>query len=216
MKLEVKAGVKENLIRSAIEVFAQQGYRGGKIADIVKGAGANIAAVNYHFGSKDKLFVAALRQAHRKADEIYPSSGSLAEDANAKEKIGAAARAILRRSFDAGVAGDFNRIMSRTMNVVGSPIEMILEEVEQLELKHISTVIAEFLNTTSEQMISWGVAVFLSLATMVSKCPAGVVNKIFQSEGEERPSESQIDAMIQSQINAIFVALDSLPKNLPA
>jgi len=216
MKLEVKAGVKENLIRSAIEVFAQQGYRGGKIADIVKGAGANIAAVNYHFGSKDKLFVAALRQAHRKADEIYPSSGGLAEDASAKEKIGAAARAILRRSFDVGVAGDFNRIMSRTMNVVGSPIEMILEEVEQLELKHISTVIAEFLNTTSEQMISWGVAVFLSLATMVSKCPAGVVNKIFQSEDEERPSESQIDAMIQSQINAIFVALDSLPKKLPA
>ena len=41
------SAAKEKLIESAIKVFAERGYREGKVADIVKGADANIAAVNY-------------------------------------------------------------------------------------------------------------------------------------------------------------------------
>jgi len=37
--------VKDKLIISAISVFAEHGYRHGKVADIVQGADANIAAV---------------------------------------------------------------------------------------------------------------------------------------------------------------------------
>ncbi len=142
----MKLDAKEKLIRSAIEVFAEQGYRDGKIANIVKGAGANIAAVNYHFGSKDQLFVAALRQAFADADEIYPSRGGLPDSASAEKKIAAVARAVLIRSFDEGKAGNFNRIMSRTMHVPGSPVEMILIEVEDFELKYLSLELAKFRN----------------------------------------------------------------------
>lgn len=207
----MKPDAKEKLIRSAIDVFAERGYRDGKIADIVKGAGANIAAVNYHFGSKDKLFVAALRQAFADADAVYPSKGGLSDTASAEDKVAVIARAILLRSFDAGQAGDFNRIMSRTMHVPDSPVEMILTEVQEFELKHLSEVISELLDSKSTQLISWAVAVFISLATMVSKCPVGGIEYLFKNE----PQQSQIDAMIESQVAAIFAALKSLPKEFP-
>ncbi len=207
----MKLDAKEKLIRSAIEVFAEKGYRDGKIASIVKGAGANIAAVNYHFGSKDQLFVAALRQSFADADEVYPSRGDLPESATAEEKIAAIARAILIRSFDEGKAGNYNRIMSRTMHVPGSPVEMILTEVEDFELKYLSTALAEFLETKSPQLIAWAVALFISLATMISKCPLGAKEHLFKKE----PKQSQINSMIEYQIVAIFAALKAIPKQFP-
>ncbi|MGJ8655242.1 MAG: TetR/AcrR family transcriptional regulator [Akkermansiaceae bacterium] len=211
----MKHDAKEKLIRSAIEVFAEQGYRAGKIADIVKGAGANIAAVNYHFGSKDQLFVEALRQSYADADEVYPSRGDLPESATAEEKIGALASAVLSRSFDYGKAGNFNRIMSKTMNMPGSPVEMILGEVEQFEIKYLSTALAEYLGTKDEPLIGWAVAVFISLATMISKCPSGAKKRIFKNEPNLQPKQSQIDAMTASQTAAIFAALNALPKQFP-
>jgi AcrR family transcriptional regulator len=204
----MKLDAKEKLIRSAIEVFAEQGYRDGKIANIVKGAGANIAAVNYHFGSKDQLFVAALRQAFADADEIYPSRGGLPDSASAEKKIAAVARAVLIRSFDEGKAGNFNRIMSRTMHVPGSPVEMILIEVEDFELKYLSLELAKFLETKCPQLIGWAVAIFISLATMISKCPLAVKEHLFSKE----PKQSQINSMIEYQIEAIFAALRAIPK----
>lgn len=211
----MKHEVKGKLICSAIEVFAEQGYRGGKIADIVKGAGVNIAAVNYHFGSKDQLFVEALRQSYLDADQVYPSDGGLAETASADDKIAALASAVLRRSFDSGKAGNFNRIMSRTMNTPGSPMEMILGEVEQFELKDLSAALAEYLGTESESLVGWAVAIFISLATMISKCPTGAKKRLFKHESDLNLKPSQIDAMVSSQTEAIFAALNVLPKQFP-
>lgn len=207
----MKLDAKEKLIQSAIEVFAEKGYRDGKIVNIVKGAGANIAAVNYHFGSKDQLFVEALRQAFADADAVYPTKGNLSDSASAEEKIAAMARAVLIRSFDEGKAGNYNRIMSRTMHVPGSPVEMILTEVEGFELKYLSTALADFLETNSKQLISWAVAMFISLATMISKCPVGVKERLFTKE----PKQSQINVMIEAQVAAIFAALRSIPKQFP-
>ncbi len=212
MKQVAKQDAKEKLIRSAIEVFAEQGYRGGKIADIVRGADANIAAVNYHFGSKDQLFVEALRQAYVDADEVYPSSGELADDASPEEKIAALARAILWRSFDGGRAGDFNRIMSKAIHLPSSPIEMIMKEVEQFELRDLTSSLAEYLRSDSEQLISWALVVFMSLATMISKCPDGLKQKLLAHSSELEYDKETTARMIDAQVAIIFAALSAVPK----
>jgi len=201
---------KEKLIESAIHVFAEHGYRGGKVADIVQGAKANIAAVNYHFGSKDQLFVQALRQAYAEANKAYPSKGDLPKTASPEEKIAAIARAILRRSLDLGKAGDFNRIMSRTIHVPGSPVELILMEVRNLELDYIESVLADLLSTDSKPLLEWAKSIFLQLATLVNKRP--VESK---SLFPENPTAKQIDAMIEIQIGVILAALKVIPQEFP-
>ena len=50
------------LINAAEELFAAQGYSGTSLRSIVRAADANIAAVNYHFGSKEKLFIATVQR----------------------------------------------------------------------------------------------------------------------------------------------------------
>ena len=54
---------RQKLLDMACEVFAEKGFREAKVTDICRRAGANVAAVNYYFGDKDSLYVAAWRQA---------------------------------------------------------------------------------------------------------------------------------------------------------
>ncbi len=54
-------GTKEALLLAAGELFAERGLAGTSVRAIARKAGANLAAVNYHFGSKENLYTEALR-----------------------------------------------------------------------------------------------------------------------------------------------------------
>jgi AcrR family transcriptional regulator len=60
----VEADARERLIAAAQEAFAEHGFEGATVRDICKAAGANIAAVNYYFGDKEKLYIEAVKHAH--------------------------------------------------------------------------------------------------------------------------------------------------------
>jgi AcrR family transcriptional regulator len=50
------------LIASARKVFARRGYRGASIKAITDDAHANLGAVTYHFGTKERLYHEVIRQ----------------------------------------------------------------------------------------------------------------------------------------------------------
>ena len=54
---------RRKLLNAACEIFAQKGYKGAKVADICKQAGANVASVNYYFGDKVSLYKEAWQYA---------------------------------------------------------------------------------------------------------------------------------------------------------
>ena len=56
---------KTRLLEAAGEEFAEKGFEGATIRAIIEKAKANIAAVNYHFGDKERLYVQAVIEAHR-------------------------------------------------------------------------------------------------------------------------------------------------------
>lgn len=52
---------QQKIIEAAEIEFAEMGYAGASIREITKRAGVNVAAVNYHFGSKEILFKEMVR-----------------------------------------------------------------------------------------------------------------------------------------------------------
>lgn len=53
---------RTQLLDAAENLFAEHGYRGTSVRAITKLAGANLAAVGYHFGSKAELMAAVARR----------------------------------------------------------------------------------------------------------------------------------------------------------
>jgi AcrR family transcriptional regulator len=51
---------RAQILASARELFAEQGFKGASIRAIATGAGVDPALVHHYFGTKDDLFVAAL------------------------------------------------------------------------------------------------------------------------------------------------------------
>jgi AcrR family transcriptional regulator len=50
------ADTKEQIITVAERLFAERGFAGTTLRNVVSEAGVNLAAVSYHFGSKEELF----------------------------------------------------------------------------------------------------------------------------------------------------------------
>ena len=50
------------ILRAAEKIFARGGYRAMTLREVTRGADVNLAAVNYHFGSKTNLMRALIRE----------------------------------------------------------------------------------------------------------------------------------------------------------
>ena len=63
---------KLRLLEAAGEVFAEHGFADATVRDICERAGANIAAINYYFGDKGRLYIETVKYAHRACTEGEP------------------------------------------------------------------------------------------------------------------------------------------------
>jgi TetR/AcrR family transcriptional regulator, regulator of cefoperazone and chloramphenicol sensitivity len=61
VRVSEQEDARARLIDVAIKLFAEKGYEGTSVRDLATAAGVNVAAVSYHFGSKDELYHEALR-----------------------------------------------------------------------------------------------------------------------------------------------------------
>jgi X-X-X-Leu-X-X-Gly heptad repeat protein len=63
--LEPQTGLRTRtrIVRDATALFAERGFQATTIREIAQKAGANVAAVNYHFRSKDDLYAVVMETA---------------------------------------------------------------------------------------------------------------------------------------------------------
>jgi AcrR family transcriptional regulator len=136
------ADTRERLLDAAGQVFSEQGFRAATVRQIVQRAGgANIAAVNYHFGDKEGLYASVLEHFFREAVHKYPAHGGLPPDAPPEAQLHAFVRAFLFRVFDKGHESVHGKLMAREMTEPTSALDRIVEQVIRPMYGRLCTIV---------------------------------------------------------------------------
>ncbi|MCE5276957.1 MAG: CerR family C-terminal domain-containing protein [Planctomycetaceae bacterium] len=122
---------REKILDVACGLFADRGYRGTTVAAICKLAQANIAAVNYHFGSKEELYRQAWRHAHEQLIALTPPDGGVPASATAAERLRGRIRAGLQRGM-VGESVEMRIMRSEMANPTGLLRQVIEDAIGPL------------------------------------------------------------------------------------
>lgn len=112
----------------ASDIFAEKGFRDTTVAEICARAEANIAAVNYHFGSKEALYKESWRHSFNESLKAYPVDGGVLETAPAEERLRGQISSMIQRITDENNK-DFFIAQMEMANPTG-----LLQEVMKIEL----------------------------------------------------------------------------------
>jgi len=137
---------RRQLLEAAGEVFAEVGFRNATVREICRRAGANIAAINYHFGDKEALYTEVLRLAHGRAVEKYPPLLDLAADAPPEKKLRAFVHSLLLRIFDPGPNAWHGKLMSREMIEPTAALDSLVAERIRPMAAQLWKIVAEILD----------------------------------------------------------------------
>jgi AcrR family transcriptional regulator len=132
-------GKKEKLLVAASEVFIEKGFREATVAEICARAEANVAAVNYYFGSKEALYQEAWRHSFEESLVAYPMEGGASESAPPEERLRGLLTALIQRIGDQNNK-DFLISQMEIMNPTSLLQEVMDSELIPMREKTLSLV----------------------------------------------------------------------------
>jgi AcrR family transcriptional regulator len=145
---------RQRLLEAAAEIFAEQGFHKATVREICALADANVAAVKYHFGDKEKLYSEVLKFAHGCALAKYPPSLGLPPDAPAEKRLYAFVLSFLQRLLDQGRPAWHARIISKEMAEPTGAMDTMVDEQIKPHFAYIRQVMIElFPRKTDDETI---------------------------------------------------------------
>lgn len=154
---------QQRLLDAASKVFAEKGFWEASNADICKKAQVNTAAISYHFGGKDQLYVAAWKHAFAQSMQAYPPDGGVAAPAPAQDRLRGRVLAMMQR-----IADPDNYEVEIMLKEIANPTGILTEAIRQvLEPMHQHTraIVQELLgNKVDEPQIN------LCVMSVMSQC----------------------------------------------
>lgn len=160
-----QVATRTQILEAAGSVFAEVGFREATVREICRRAGVNIAAINYHFGDKEKLYAEVLRYSQEKVTAKYPPFPNLGPKATPEEKLGAFVHSFLLRIYEKGSLAWHGKLMSREMIDPTAALDLLIAEKIRPMADQLRGIVAEILGRPANDE-----AVRLCAFSIVSQC----------------------------------------------
>ncbi len=156
-------GTKGKILDSAEHLFAKGGYKGASMRAITGKAGVNLAAVNYHFGSKKALLEEVIKRRILPLNKIRKLK---LEAVRQKARLGGKVpdvREVLRAFLEPTLrfmdseqgAGDFIALIGRSMSDPDNTVRTIFHRHIISMFHLLFDVISESLPGLSREVLFW-------------------------------------------------------------
>lgn len=169
---------KQRILDAAEHLFARNGYHATSLRGITTTADANLAAVNYHFGSKEALLEAVivrrldpLNEVRRGQLEALLQKAELAgELPSCREVLRAFVEPTLRLRQQGSEAEDFIALIGRTLaEPRGIAMSIFLRHMQPL-LQRIFQALALSLPALTEQDLFWRMHFTMGCLSHIMRC----------------------------------------------
>jgi AcrR family transcriptional regulator len=176
---------KERILDAAEALFAEHGFAGTSLRQLTGSAEVNIAAVNYHFGSKDNLVAEVFR---RRMDAM--SHARLEQLAQARAHTPVALDEVLRAFIEPALAlsldrqggGSFVRVLARAYAERNERLRQFLSDNYGHVLREFSHALADCLPHLDKQTLHWRLD-FLAGALTYAMADFGLLRR--SGDGDE-------------------------------
>jgi len=114
--VKADSATKGRLVAAASELFAGRGFHGTTVRDIAARAGVNVAAGNYHYGSKKALYLEVFRAQFAEIRALLARRGA----AKAPAELEVLSRPELRRLFGVRVRAMLDLLIGPPLSLHGA------------------------------------------------------------------------------------------------
>lgn len=145
------ADTRAALLQAAAAEFAEAGYHDATIRAICRRAGANVAAVHYHFGDKEQLYLAVLRHLMDEANRRLPFDMGLGPQSAPAARLRALVRSLLGRLLEPGPHAWLGRLVARELLEPTPALEVMIREHIRPMSEQLRSVITAILGSDRDE-----------------------------------------------------------------
>ena len=147
---------RTRILDAAEELFMQHGFEGTSMRHLTSRAGVNLAAVNYHFGSKDALIEAVFRRRLDPMNAERIAALDRLEDPSPEDIIRAFVSPGLRMIEDAKGGGrNFIRLLGRTYTEPAKGIRQLIGQMYAPAMQRYKAALERALPQMPREELVW-------------------------------------------------------------
>lgn len=136
---------QHRLLNAGAEVFAEHGFQQASIREICRRAQANVAAVHYHYGDKEKLYEEVIRQQVSAMFERFPFKDAMDATRPPEERLRAFLYAFFSRLLEAGSSGCIGRLVAREMLEQSVVLDRLVKELIRPQQQLLAGIVRDLL-----------------------------------------------------------------------
>jgi AcrR family transcriptional regulator len=150
---------RERILNEAEALFAQKGYHGVSVREIITAADCNLAAVNYHFGNKQNLYLEVFRcrwlPRARRLREYFNKSLAAQDSLSLATVVQALAQTFLEGPLSDEERQRHHQLMSRELVKPTEAFELVAQEVMGPFFKELADLLRSLMTVElgEEQMM---------------------------------------------------------------
>jgi len=133
------------ILDAAERLFAERGYAGVALKDVVRAARVNGAAVNYHFGDKRNLYRKVIERGLKSREQAAPLEAAPEAKLSADERLHGFVRNLMVQLLDDSAATRMSRVMLREAIEPTAAFARAVDELPKRQLSILDGIVTELL-----------------------------------------------------------------------